>query len=232
MPARVTGVAPRSAAADAGLRAGDVILSADRTPIVRFGDLRTQVEATQGQPLLLNVWRPGEETADYTLVPREQDLPTAGGGYEKRWMIGVTGGQSYITPETRRSGPVEALWLGARQTWSIIAGSLSGMWAMITGQIGACNLGGAISIAESTGHAASAGFGDFLWWIAILSAAIGFLNLLPVPVLDGGHLMFYAYEAVTGRPPSNRVLNFLTAAGMAAVLMLMIFGLTNDILCP
>ena len=103
---------------------------------------------------------------------------------------------------------------------------------MATGQIGTCNLGGAISIAESTGQAAAAGGSDFIWWIAVLSAAIGFLNLLPVPVLDGGHLMFYAYEAVAGRRPSDRVLEVLSAVGMALVLALMIFGLTNDIFCP
>jgi regulator of sigma E protease len=103
---------------------------------------------------------------------------------------------------------------------------------MITGQIGSCNLGGAISIAETTGQAASAGGQNFIWWIAVLSAAIGFLNLLPVPVLDGGHLMFYLYEAITRRPPSPRVVDILSALGMAAVLSLMIFGLTNDIFCP
>ncbi len=103
---------------------------------------------------------------------------------------------------------------------------------MVTGQIGSCNLGGAISIAETTGQAASAGGGNFIWWIAVLSAAIGFLNLLPVPVLDGGHLMFYLYEAVAGRRPSDRVIDILSALGLAAVLSLMVLGLTNDLFCP
>ncbi|RNF33762.1 RIP metalloprotease RseP [Paracoccus methylarcula] len=232
MPARITGVAPRSAAADAGLKAGDVILSIDGRPILRFSQMPEIVAAAQGQPLLLEVWRQNDGTASYSLVPKEQDIPSAGGGFEKRWLIGVTGGTSYFEPATRRAGPLEALWLGVSQTWDIIASSLTGLWAMITGQIGSCNLGGAISIAESTGQAASAGAESFLWWIAVLSAAIGFLNLLPIPVLDGGHLMFYAFEAVTGRPPSDRVLNLLTAFGMAAVLSLMIFGLTNDLFCP
>ncbi|MCF3974128.1 RIP metalloprotease RseP [Paracoccus salsus] len=232
MPARVTGVAPRGAAADAGLMAGDVVMAINDRPITRFSEMRDLVEETQDKPLLLKVWREGQGMASYTLVPKEQDLPSAEGGFEKRWLIGVTGGESFFSPATRRAGPVEALWLGATQTWGIIAASLSGMWAMITGQIGACNLGGAISIAESTGQAASAGGASFLWWIAVLSAAIGFLNLLPIPVLDGGHLMFYTWEALTGRPPSDRVLNLLTAFGMAAVLTLMIFGLTNDLFCP
>lgn len=232
MPARLTGVAPRSAAADAGLRAGDVVMAIEGRTISRFTQMREAVEAAEGQPLRLQVWRPGSGVADYTLVPKMQDLPAEGGGYERRWLIGVTGGESFFTPATRRAGPLESLWLGVTQTWGIIVSSLSGMWAMISGQIDTCNLGGAISIAESTGQAASAGGGNFLWWIAVLSAAIGFLNLLPIPVLDGGHLMFYAYEAVTGRPPSDRVLNLLTGIGMAAVLSLMIFGLTNDLFCP
>ena len=230
-PALVGGVAPRSAAADAGLKAGDVVVGIDSKPIYRFTQLREAVDAADGQSITMQVWRPGIGEADFVLVPKMQDLPVEG-GYERRWLIGVTGGDGFFTPEMRRAGPIEALWLGATQTWGIIVSSLSGMWAMISGQIGSCNLGGAISIAESTGHAASEGGANFLWWIAILSAAIGFLNLLPVPVLDGGHLMFYTYEAFTGRPPSDKVLNALTAIGMAAVLTLMIFGLTNDIFCP
>ena len=102
---------------------------------------------------------------------------------------------------------------------------------MISGQIGSCNLGGAISIAESTGQAATTGAAGFIWWIGVLSAAIGFLNILPVPVLDGGHLAFFTWEALTGRPPSPRALRILTSIGLAAVLALMIFGLSNDILC-
>ncbi|MBU2958560.1 RIP metalloprotease RseP [Paracoccus sp. 1_MG-2023] len=232
MPARITGVAPRSAAVDAGLRGGDVVVAIDGAPVSRFDQLRQAVEAAGGQPIDLTVWREGQGRMDLTLTPRLSDLPAEGGGFEQRWLIGVTGGESFFTAETRRAGPLEALRIGVVQTWGIITSSLLGMWAMITGQIGTCNLGGAISIAESTGQAASAGGANFLWWIAVLSAAIGFLNLLPIPVLDGGHLMFYAYEAVAGRPPSDRVLNALTAMGMAIVLTLMIFGLTNDLLCP
>jgi regulator of sigma E protease len=230
MPALITGVAPRSAAAAAGLKAGDVVLAVDGDAVARFDDLRDLVTRADGKPVLLRVWREGQGEADYTLVPRQQDLPTAT-GYEKRWMIGVTGGGTYFDPATRPTGPVEALGLGVGRTWDIIASSVSGLWAMASGQIGSCNLGGAISIAESTGQAAAAGGSDFIWWIAVLSAAIGFLNLLPVPVLDGGHLMFYVYEAVAGRRPSDRVLEVLSALGMALVLALMIFGLTNDLFC-
>ncbi|WP_111557402.1 RIP metalloprotease RseP [Paracoccus sediminilitoris] len=232
MPARVSGVAPGSAAADAGLRAGDVVTAIDGQQITRFTQIRDAVETTKGEPLMLDVWRAGSNPIQVTLRPKLSDLPAEAGGYEQRWLIGITGGNSFFTPETRRAGPIEALGLGVAQTWGIIVSSLTGMWAMISGQIGSCNLGGAISIAESTGQAASAGGANFLWWIAVLSAAIGFLNLLPIPVLDGGHLVFYAYEAVRGRPPSDGALNLLTTIGMALVLGLMIFGLTNDLFCP
>lgn len=230
-PPRVSGVGPRSAASAVDLRPGDVILAVEGRPITRFTDLRPTVEAAQGRPVALRVWREGAGEADFVLVPREQDLPRADGGFEKRWLIGVTGGEGYIRPATRTPNPFEALWIGAQQTWDVIWGSLTGLVAMVTGQIGRCNLSGAISIAEVAGDAASSGAGNFFWLVAVLSAGIGFLNLLPIPVLDGGHLAFYTWEAVAGRPPSPRVMDVLTRIGVALVLALMFFGLSNDILC-
>lgn len=232
MPARIGGVAPGGAAAQAGLRAGDVILAIGGEPVARFDDLRAHVEAAEGRPIDLRIWREGADESDVTLTPRQQDLPRAEGGFERRWLIGVTAAGSYFEPAMRRAGPLEALDFGLGQTWNVIASSFTGMAAMISGQIGSCNLGGAISIAETTGQAAAAGLGGFVWWIAILSVAIGFLNLLPIPVLDGGHLAFYTWEAVTGRPPAARVARWLTTAGLALVLTLMIFGLSNDLFCP
>lgn len=231
LPARIGGVAPNGAAAGAGLKPGDVILAVDDAPIARFDELRPKVEAAAGASLTLTVWRDGRAPFSAVLTPREQDLPREGGGFEKRWLIGVTGGDSYFDPATRRANPWEALRLGVGTTWGVVASSLDGLVATIRGQISSCNIGGAISIAESTGQAASVGFADFVWWIGILSAAIGFLNILPVPVLDGGHLAFYLWEAVTGRRPSERVTGWLTSAGLVLVLGLMIFGLSNDLLC-
>lgn len=233
LPARIGGIAPNGAAAEAGLRPGDVILTVGGAPIARFDELRPRVEAAAGAPIDLTLWREGETAPiAVTLTPREQDLPREGGGFEKRWLIGVTGGDGYFTPATRGVGPIEATWRGIAMTWTVVSGSLTGLWATITGQISSCNIGGAISIAESTGQAASVGLDQFVWWIGVLSAAIGFLNILPIPVLDGGYLAFYAWEAVTRRPPSDRVIGWLTAIGLAAVLGLMIFGLSNDLLCP
>lgn len=230
VPPVISAVAPRSAAASAGLRAGDVVLAAEGQPISDFAGIRAAVDHAGGAPILLRVWRDGAGEVDYAIAPVERDIPTAD-GFERRWLIGITGGGFYKAA-SRPAGLVEALQTGVAMTWNIIATSISGLWAMVTGQIGTCNIGGAISIAETTADAASAGGGDFIWWIAVLSAAIGFLNLLPVPVLDGGHLMFFTYEAIAGRPASDRVVNFLTLLGLAAVLSLMVFGLSNDLLCP
>ncbi|MDO5622393.1 MAG: RIP metalloprotease RseP [Paracoccus sp. (in: a-proteobacteria)] len=231
MPARIGGVTPRSAAASAGLREGEVVTAINGQPVQRFRQLYEMVTANEGAPLELDIWSPDGRTRQVSLTPKQQDFPTADGGFERRWLIGVSAGQPF-QPETEALGPLAALQGGWDRTWGVITSSVTGMAAMIGGQISTCNMGGAISIAESTGQMASSGGADFIWWIAVLSAAIGFLNLLPIPVLDGGHLAFYAYEAVFRRPPSERAVHLLTMIGMALVLSLMIFGLSNDLFCP
>jgi regulator of sigma E protease len=101
---------------------------------------------------------------------------------------------------------------------------------MITGAISSCNLSGPVGIAQTSGAMASQGLDKFIWFIAVLSTAIGMLNLFPVPMLDGGHLVFYAYEAVVGKPPSDGALRILMSIGITLVLGLMLFGLANDLL--
>jgi regulator of sigma E protease len=103
---------------------------------------------------------------------------------------------------------------------------------MITGAISSCNLQGPIGIAETSGATASQGIDEFIWFIAVLSTAVGLLNLFPIPVLDGGHLLFHAYEAVAGKPPSDKALRVFMTAGLTLLLSLMLFALTNDIFCP
>jgi regulator of sigma E protease len=114
----------------------------------------------------------------------------------------------------------------------IISSSISGLWHMITGAISSCNLRGPIGIAETSGAAASQGVDSFIWFIAVLSTAVGLLNLFPIPVLDGGHLVFHAYEAVAGKPPSDRAMRILLTVGLALILSIMVLGVTNDLFCP
>ena len=229
-PPLVVGLTPGSAAMDAGLKPGDVILGAEGRPVAAFSELREIVGATQGRPIVLKVWRQGE-VFDVTLVPRRVDLPLPDGGFETRWLIGITGGMVF-EPRTASPGVFEALGYGAGQTWYIVRSSLSGLYHMIAGTISKCNLRGPIGIAETSAAAASQGLMSFLWFVAVLSTAVGFLNLFPVPILDGGHLVFHAWEAVTGKPPSDFALRILMALGLALIGTLMVFAVLNDITCP
>lgn len=229
-PAIVSAIQPQTAAADVGLKVGDVIVAIDGSEITSFRQLQEIVTAKGGTPLTLSVWRAGQ-TLSFDLTPRRMDLPKAEGGFETRWLIGMSGGLAF-EPATRVPGPVEALDYGVDQLVLIVRTSLSSLYHMVTGAISSCNLSGPIGIAESSGAAASQGLYSFVWFIAMLSAAVGLLNLFPVPVLDGGHLVFYLYEGITGRAPSDRAMRALTAAGLALLVGLMGFALTNDIVCP
>jgi regulator of sigma E protease len=228
-PPYVRGVVPRSAAADAGLMQADVIVAVDGVPLVSFDQLKVHVEAADGRALTLDVWRSGENV-QVELAPRRTDEPQADGSFATNWRIGIIGGMAF-EPATETAGFGEALAAGSYQVWAVVETSLSGLKHMIAGKISTCNLSGPIGIAETSGAMASQGAESFVRFIAVLSTAVGLLNLFPVPALDGGHLMFYAYEAVAGRPPSDRAVRFLMTLGLTIVLSLMVFAVGNDLFC-
>jgi regulator of sigma E protease len=230
MPPLVGGLSPQSAAFSAGLEAGDVITAVNGEPLVAFSQLREIVEGSDGAPLALEVWRDGETLA-LTLVPRRTDEPQDEGGFRTEWRIGVAGAMAF-EPATEAMGPLEAMGGAVGQTWRIIEGSVSGLYHMVTGAISSCNMSGPIGIAQVSGAMASQGPESFIWFVAVLSTAVGLLNLFPVPVLDGGHLVFYAYEAVAGRPPSERALRLMMSIGLTLILSLMLFAVFNDLFCP
>ncbi|WP_370313930.1 RIP metalloprotease RseP [Sagittula sp.] len=229
-PPLATQIAPRSAAGDAGMEPGDVIIAVDGEEIFAFDQLKEKVEGSEGATLALTVWRDGE-TLDLDLTPKRVDEPQAEGGFKTYYRIGIVGGVAF-EPATQTPGFGTAVAGSVTQVWEIMRGSVSGLWHMATGAISTCNLSGPIGIAETAGDMASQGTTNFIWLIAVLSTAIGLLNLFPIPVLDGGHLVFYAYEAVSGRPPSDKALKVLMSIGLTLVLGLMVFGLTNDLFCP
>lgn len=229
-PPLIDGLQP-GAGMEAGLKKGDVIISVDGTPVTAFKELQNVVLASDGAALQLGVWRNGEEF-EVSLTPRSVDMPMPDGSFETRLLIGISGGLVF-DPATQTPGPLQALSDGVAQTWFIIRSSISGLYHMITGAISSCNLQGPIGIAEVSGAAASQGWGTFISFIAMLSTAVGLLNLFPIPVLDGGHLLFHVYEAVRGKPPSDRALSVLMSLGLALMGTLMIFALGNDLLfCP
>ena len=230
-PPRAAGISPRSAADDAGLRAGDVVTAVNGAPLWTFSELVTMVKGGDGAPMDLTVWRDGE-TFERVLTPRRVDLPLDEGGFETRWLIGLTG-DLFFEAATDPVGPLEALWIGMKQLWRTITVSLSGLWHIVTGAISTCNISGPVGIAETSGSMASQGTGSFILFIASLSAAVGLLNLFPIPVLDGGHLVFHAYEAVTRRKPTDGALRVLMATGLSLILTFMLFAILNDVwLCP
>ena len=229
IPPLIEAVLPSSAAEDAGLRPGDVILEVNGIAIVRFDDLREAVRASGGAPVTLTVWR-ARDTIETRLTPRQRPVQTADGGLETGYQLGISG-TFMFEPATRTPGPVEALTAGGRMTWGVIDGTFTAISSMIAGRISTCNINGPIGMAKATGSAASAGLSSFVWMIAALSTAIGLLNLFPIPVLDGGHLVFHAYEWARGKPPSDKVMNVALAIGLTLVLALMFFGLTNDLFC-
>ncbi|WP_334061960.1 RIP metalloprotease RseP [Limimaricola cinnabarinus] len=230
-PPIIGAVSPRSAAAAAGLRAGDVITSLDGREVFAFAQLIETVTASDGRPLDLTIWRDGT-SRDLTLTPRRVDLPREGGGFETRWLLGISSGL-FFEAATETPGLGTALADAGGQVWRIITSSISGLGAMITGAISSCNLSGPVGIAQTSGAMAEQGAASFIWFVAVLSTAVGLLNLFPIPVLDGGHLVFFGYEAITGRQPSDKALRVLMALGLSLILTMTVFAVLNDLfLCP
>ncbi len=229
-PPLVASVVPRSAAADAGLRPDDVVVAVDQTPIFSFEQLRAAVIASGGESLDLAIWRDGEALS-LAITPRKTEEMEEDGSFQSYWRIGLAPALAF-EPATQLISPIVALWDAIELTGRVISDSLVGLYAMLTGVISSCNLSGVIGIAEASGSMASQGFVSFLWFIAFLSVAIGLVNLFPIPVLDGGHLLFISYEAIVGRPPSAVVSRVLMGIGLTLIVGLMIFAIGNDIFCP
>ncbi|QDL92741.1 RIP metalloprotease RseP [Paroceanicella profunda] len=227
-PPLVGWVAPMSAAMGAGLRENDLITAIDGTPIASFRELQQMVMASQDKSLSVSLLRDGQPR-EVTLTPVMTDIEDGQGGYVRRPVIGISSGVP-IMPELRTPMPWEAASLGVERTWSVIAGSVSGIYHIIAGDVSARNLQGPLGIMQVSGDTARSGLDDLVNLLAVISTAIGFLNLMPVPVLDGGHLVFLGYEAVRGRPPADRWVEYASGLGLAMVLMLMLFATYNDVL--
>ncbi len=230
-PPLVRATTPDSAAEAANLEEGDVVVAIDGQNVFDFDQLREAVGNSDGKPLELEVWREGEGTRVVTLQPARRDIPLQDGGFETRWLIGMSG-DLVFQPAATTPSISQAAGYGVEQIRFIITSSISGLYHMVAGKISTCNLSGPIGIAEVSGQAASQGWFSFFWFIALLSTAVGLLNLFPIPVLDGGHLVFHAWEALTGNPPSDRALRVLMAGGLTIMLALMAFSLGNDLICP
>ncbi|WP_323037313.1 RIP metalloprotease RseP [Pararhodobacter sp.] len=229
IPARAMGIALQSAARDAGMETGDVVLSVNGEPVYAFRQLPPLVDAANGEAVALRLWRDGSEL-EVSLTPRRTDLPLPDGGFETRWLIGLQSGTFFDHP-VRGVSITEAVPAAVNEIGNIVSRSISGLYHMVTGAISTCNLSGPVGIATTSAAMASDGVASFIWFIAVLSTAVGLLNLFPIPILDGGHLVFHAYEALVGKPPSDRVMGALMTTGLVLLGALMLFALGNDLLC-
>jgi regulator of sigma E protease len=218
--ANVGAVVENSAAARAGLLPGDRILALDGQAVTRFDQVQRYIQPRAGQSVEVRVDRAGaEQVLRVTPEPRESDGKTVG-------MLGVSGG----TPEYRRMDPFSAVIGGVTQTADVTMQTLGGIWQMIAGQRGTEELGGPLRIAQLSGQVAELGLASLVTFIALLSVNLALINLFPVPVLDGGHLVFYAAEAIRGRPLSARAIEYALRGGVALIFALFVFVTWNDLM--
>jgi regulator of sigma E protease len=210
------------AAHRAGLRQGDVVLAIGSTPVVDGQQLRDLIRKDQGARQTWRVQR-GGETIELTLQP---DVVQDGAA-----RIGRIGAYVGAPPEFLkvRYGPVEGLRKGAVRTWEVSLLTLRMMGRMVIGEASLKNLSGPLTIADYAGKSASLGLTQYLVFLALISVSLGVLNLLPLPVLDGGHLMYYLWEAVTGKSVSDAWMEWLQRGGVAVLLVMMTIALFNDV---
>lgn len=224
-PAVITEVVPSSAAAEAGLLPGDRITDINGSSISRFEDVQRAVQLNLDQPLDLSVER-GGELVHLTAQPTIIEETDANGCAIKVARLGIRA----TGADAEHLGPFESLGVAASETWSIARDTLAGVWQIVVGTRTTDELGGPIRIAEMSGQVAQIGLVSLIFFMALLSVNLGLINLFPIPMLDGGHLLFYAYEALRGRPLGPRAQDVGFKIGLGLVLSLMVFATVNDIL--
>ena len=226
---RVDAVQPSSAAEIAGFKPGDLVLTIDGRPIESFPDMQQVVSTSAGEMLTFEVDRGGVRVT-LKAVPALRESKDRFGNVHRIGVLGITRSPSPDDTHFQPVGPLKAFELGAQRTWFVVERTLSYIGGVISGREAADQLGGPIRIAQVSGQVASEGLPSLFSLAAVLSVSIGLLNLFPVPLLDGGHLLFYGIEAVRGKPLSERAQEVGFRIGLAIVVMLMIFATYNDIL--
>jgi regulator of sigma E protease len=226
--ARVDTIQPESAAAAAGFQPGDIVLSINGRPIESFAEMQRIVSTSASEPLTVVVDRGGQKVT-LKAVPALKEVKDNFGNVHRIGVLGISRSLAPDDVKFEPVNPIRAVGLGAKETWFVIERTMSYLGGVIAGREAADQLGGPIRIAQVSGQVATAGFSALMHLAAVLSVSIGLLNLFPVPLLDGGHLLFYAIEAIRGRPLSERTQEYGFRIGLAIVVMLMIFATFNDI---
>jgi regulator of sigma E protease len=225
---RVGEAAADSAGAKAGLEVGDVLLGVDGKRIANRAEFVSAVSAAPGREISIEFERGGAERQIHVVVPSIQDQGRTIG----RLGIGVEEGPHTLLPGLvvmRRSSPLAAIGVGVLKTWDMSAMTVQMLWRMAAGEVSAKNISGPLSIAEFAGVSALMGFTAFMEFLAIISVSLGVLNLMPVPLLDGGQVVYQLVEAVKGSPLSERAQLYGQKVGIALLLVLMSLAFYNDI---
>lgn len=220
----ITAVMAGSPAMTAGFRDGDRVLSIEGQPIQTWSQMTGFVKDSPDQPLHFQVERSGKPLA-LTVTPAA-DKTIVDGKTVVVGKIGISGpGRSII----RSSNPLMAAWHGLKATWGWTELTVVGIYKMIAGEISSKNIGGPLTIANMSGEAAAQGYSSVVFLIAILSINLGVLNLLPIPILDGGHLLFFAIEAILRKPLGERQREIAQQVGLLLLVSIMVFAFWNDI---
>jgi regulator of sigma E protease len=221
-------VQPESAAAAAGFQTGDVVLAINGKPVEDFADMQRVVSESAGESLDVKVDRKGAQLV-LTATPALKEVKDNFGNLHRIGILGISRSMDASDMKFQPVSPPRAVWMGVQETWFVIDRTLSYIGGVIVGREAADQLGGPIRIAQISGQVATIGFGALIHLAGVLSVSIGLLNLFPIPLLDGGHLLFYSIEAMRGRPLSERAQEVGFRIGLAIVVMLMIFATFNDI---
>jgi regulator of sigma E protease len=217
---------PDSAAVEAGFRTGDRVVSIDGDQISRFEDIGRRVILRPGDPMRIRLEREGRPV-EMVVRPKEKVERDRFGNEFRKGELGI--GPSPEDVVFQRVGPVAAVGAAMRQTWVVVTTTVEGLGQIITGRRSVKELGGPLKIAKFSGEQASLGWLAFLWFLAVISINLGFINLLPIPMLDGGHLLFYGIEGLRRKPLRPEAQEWAFRTGLIALLGLMIFVTFNDL---
>jgi len=218
-------IQPGSAAEHAGLQPGDLIQSVDGVEVHRFEELRQMIMLDTGEPLTLSLIRDGHPMT-LKATPEIVDERDLLGNNQKIGRLGMLPSGDVVI---RHEDPLTAVWQASRETWTITATSLETLGQMIIGRRSTDDLSGPIGIGQLSGEVWKEGFVPVVHFIALLSINLGLINLFPIPVLDGGHLLFYAIEAVRRRPVSERALALGFRVGFALIVSFFVFVMWHDL---
>jgi len=223
-PAEVGQVQAGSAAETGGIKVGDTIANIDGTEINRFEDVQQIVRLNPGEPMTITVRRDGKPVTLH-VTPARTEMTDRFGNRHEIGLLGI--GRSGV--EYVKRNPAAAVVQAFGETWNLSTSTLQAMWQIIIGTRASDELGGPLRIAQMSGEVAEGGIVPLLWFMSVLSINLGLINLFPVPVLDGGHLLFYAAEAIRGKPLGQRAQEYGFRIGLALVLTLMVFATWNDL---